>query len=243
MSFLGGNAAGFGSSGRRDDVERVRSLPCTAFDLSCCLPGGAFRADNAPACAGRQRSCGPIQATAGRCAAACRQLLPLPLPCLQVLPTLTLLQLFTADPSVPLSTGAGPAAAPGGGYAPPGSALSPPLGYGNDSSSLNTLDEPVWETVKRDLRRIYKNLVGATAHRDHCVRGGPVLPPALPCRFYQSLHSGRTSRCCFQSLLHPSAAAMIMACPATCCRSWWCSRSRIARSSRRRCATGTCGAP
>ncbi|KAL4440429.1 hypothetical protein ABPG75_003430 [Micractinium tetrahymenae] len=89
MSFLGGNAAGFGASGRRDDVER----------------------------------------------------------------------LFTADPSVPVSTGAGAAAAPGGGYAPPGSALSPPLGYGGEASSMNTLDEPVWETVKRDLRRIYKNLV------------------------------------------------------------------------------------
>lgn len=67
------------------------------------------------------------------------------------------LQLFTAEPSVPVSSVGGPA---GGGYAPPGSnggATSPPLGFGGGPS--NTLDEPVWDTIKRDLLRIYKNLV------------------------------------------------------------------------------------
>lgn len=68
-------------------------------------------------------------------------------------------QLFTSPPSVPLSTGAA-APLPGGGYAPPAGAgdLSPPLGFG-PGAAINTLDEPVWETIKRDLKRIYKNLV------------------------------------------------------------------------------------
>jgi hypothetical protein len=39
----------------------------------------------------------------------------------------------------------------------PGDDVSPPLGFG--AADQNTLDEPVWETAKRDLRRIYKNLV------------------------------------------------------------------------------------
>lgn len=66
-------------------------------------------------------------------------------------------RLFTAEPSVPVSSVGGPA---GGAYAPPGSnggATSPPLGFGSGPS--NTLDEPVWDTIKRDLLRIYKNLV------------------------------------------------------------------------------------
>lgn len=63
---------------------------------------------------------------------------------------------------MPVSTGASP-----GGYVPPGGGSGPtplplgggggPLGFGGGPS--NTLDEPVWETVKRDLLRIYKNLV------------------------------------------------------------------------------------
>lgn len=58
---------------------------------------------------------------------------------------------------MPVSSVGGPA---GGAYAPPGSnggATSPPLGFGSGPS--NTLDEPVWDTIKRDLLRIYKNLV------------------------------------------------------------------------------------
>lgn len=58
---------------------------------------------------------------------------------------------------MPVSSVGGPA---GGTYAPPGSnggATSPPLGFGSGPS--NTLDEPVWDTIKRDLLRIYKNLV------------------------------------------------------------------------------------
>lgn len=62
---------------------------------------------------------------------------------------------------MPVSSVGGPA---GGAYAPPyappganGGATSPPLGFGGGPS--NTLDEPVWDTIKRDLLRIYKNLV------------------------------------------------------------------------------------
>ena len=71
------------------------------------------------------------------------------------------LQLFTSDPSVPVSTGAPPA--PAGGYAPPPGAGEPglavlPGGFGSGAAP-NTLDEPIWATVKRDLLRIYKNLV------------------------------------------------------------------------------------
>jgi hypothetical protein len=39
----------------------------------------------------------------------------------------------------------------------PRGAAGAALGFG--SAPQNTLDEPVWETVKRDLKRIYKNLV------------------------------------------------------------------------------------
>lgn len=86
-------------------------------------------------------------------AAAAPAVLPPPCPACPCPP----LQLFTAEPSVPVSSVGGPA---GGGYAPPGSnggATSPPLGFGGGPS--NTLDEPVWDTIKRDLLRIYKNLV------------------------------------------------------------------------------------
>lgn len=66
------------------------------------------------------------------------------------------LQLFQAEPTpVPVSSSAG-------GYQPAGlaspnaaGATSPPLGFGTAS----TLDEPIWHTIKRDLKRIYKNLV------------------------------------------------------------------------------------
>lgn len=63
------------------------------------------------------------------------------------------MQLFQASPSVPVSTAAG-----GGGYQPPGGdpATSPPLGFGATS---NTLDEPIWTTIKRDMLRVWKNLV------------------------------------------------------------------------------------
>ncbi len=58
------------------------------------------------------------------------------------------LQLFTAEPSVPVST-------PGaGGYTPPTDPS--PSGFGNIT---NTLDEPISETIKRDVIRIYRNLV------------------------------------------------------------------------------------
>ena len=68
------------------------------------------------------------------------------------LPT-ALPQLFQAEPTpVPVSSSAG-------GYQPAGlgspAPTSPPLGFG----SASTLDEPVWDTVKRDLKRIWKNLV------------------------------------------------------------------------------------
>jgi hypothetical protein len=52
-------------------------------------------------------------------------------------------QLFQPEQAVPVSTSAG-------GYQPAAS------GIGNVT---NTLDEPIWETVKRDLKRIYRNLV------------------------------------------------------------------------------------
>lgn len=59
------------------------------------------------------------------------------------------MQLFAEDPSVPVST-TGP-----GAYQPPlGSAA--PTGFGNVN---NTLDEPIWETIKRDIIRIWRNLV------------------------------------------------------------------------------------
>ena len=36
-------------------------------------------------------------------------------------------------------------------------------GYGAPLVVENTLDEPIWETIKRDLRRIWKNLVSCGA--------------------------------------------------------------------------------
>lgn len=80
-----------------------------------------------------------------------------------------LLQLFTAEPSVPVSTSGGYAAASGSGGSPTRGAAAPLTGFGSPGSSggggipgmppQNTLDEPVWQTAKRDLLRIYKNLV------------------------------------------------------------------------------------
>ena len=70
-------------------------------------------------------------------------------------------QLSPGAPSVPVSTSGGGAGGyappPGGGGGSPTAATSPPLGFG--SAPSNTLDEPILETVKRDLKRIYKNLV------------------------------------------------------------------------------------
>lgn len=57
-------------------------------------------------------------------------------------------QLFSGEPA---PEPAQPAAAP-----PP--AGSGPSGFGGGGEALNTLDESVWETVKRDLVRIAKNL-------------------------------------------------------------------------------------
>ena len=58
---------------------------------------------------------------------------------------------------MPVSTGGAGYAAPPGGGGSPTAATSPPLGFG--SAPSNTLDEPILETVTRDLKRIYKNLV------------------------------------------------------------------------------------
>lgn len=67
--------------------------------------------------------------------------------------TLPLLQLFSGEPSVPVSSGGG-ATAPG--YQPTASGETPATAFGNVT---NTLDEPIWETVKRDVVRIWRNLV------------------------------------------------------------------------------------
>lgn len=58
------------------------------------------------------------------------------------------MQLFSAEAPVPVSTTSG------GYHAAP--STSGPAGFGNVS---NTLDEPIWETVKRDIVRIYRNLI------------------------------------------------------------------------------------
>jgi hypothetical protein len=46
-------------------------------------------------------------------------------------------------------------------YQPAGSGSPSASGarQGFGSGPSNTLDEPIWETAKRDLKRIYKNLV------------------------------------------------------------------------------------
>ena len=69
----------------------------------------------------------------------------------------TLLQLFQQEPShvpaVPVSSGSQQAtASPSGGY----SQSAPDA---TSTENLNTLDEPVWHTIKRDLIRIYGNLI------------------------------------------------------------------------------------
>ncbi len=58
------------------------------------------------------------------------------------------MQLFTGEPSVPVSTP--------GGYQPPSTTDTAPSGFGNIT---NTLDEPITETIKRDVIRIWRNLV------------------------------------------------------------------------------------
>lgn len=67
-------------------------------------------------------------------------------------------RLFQQEPSnvpaVPVSSGSQQAAAsPSGGHNSQGAPDSP------NAQNLNTLDEPVWHTIKRDLIRIYGNLV------------------------------------------------------------------------------------
>ncbi|KAK9832638.1 hypothetical protein WJX81_006038 [Elliptochloris bilobata] len=69
-------------------------------------------------------------------------------------------RLFQSGPSVPTSTPAqAPLSptAPGDNGAGGGAAGGGAAGFG--SAPLNTLDEPVWATVKRDLKRIGDNLV------------------------------------------------------------------------------------
>jgi len=68
-----------------------------------------------------------------------------------------LLQLFQQEPShvpaVPVSSGSQQAtASPSGGY-------SQSAPDSTSAENLNTLDEPVWHTIKRDLIRIYGNLI------------------------------------------------------------------------------------
>ncbi len=68
-----------------------------------------------------------------------------------------LLQLFQQEPShvpaVPVSSGSQQAtASPSGGY----SQSAPDA---TSTENLNTLDEPVWHTIRRDLIRIYGNLI------------------------------------------------------------------------------------
>ena len=67
------------------------------------------------------------------------------------------MQLFQQDasdvPAVPAASASHQsAAAPSGGYSQ-GAPESP------TAEALNTLDEPVWHTIRRDLKRIYGNLV------------------------------------------------------------------------------------
>lgn len=69
----------------------------------------------------------------------------------QALP-LGAMQLFQADAPTPVPVSSTPGYQ---GIPPPPSATSPPLGMG----SLSTLDEPIWHTIRRDLNRIWKNLV------------------------------------------------------------------------------------
>lgn len=62
-------------------------------------------------------------------------------------------RLFQADPTstVPVSIATS--------YQPASSGSPSGARQGFGSGSSNTLDEPIWETAKRDLKRIYKNLV------------------------------------------------------------------------------------
>jgi hypothetical protein len=60
-----------------------------------------------------------------------------------------MVQLFSGEPSVPVSTA-------GYAHTPAAGGEEGPSGFGNIT---NTLDEPIWETAKRDLVRIWRNLV------------------------------------------------------------------------------------
>ena len=70
-------------------------------------------------------------------------------------------QLFQGGPSVPTSTSAQAPLSPTalGGNGASGGAAGGGTAGGFGSAPLNTLDEPVWATVKRDLKRIGDNLV------------------------------------------------------------------------------------
>lgn len=63
-------------------------------------------------------------------------------------------QLFAAESSVPLSTDAEVGPSP-----PQSWAVGSAAEGGGISEDPNTLDEPVWETAKRDIVRIWRNLV------------------------------------------------------------------------------------
>jgi hypothetical protein len=68
---------------------------------------------------------------------------------------LCLLQLFQHEPSHGV-----PVAAPAPGFAAVPSGNLSPTGFGSQPHEHNsTLDEPVWQTILRDVRRIYANLV------------------------------------------------------------------------------------
>ena len=119
-------------------------------------------------------------------------------------PLVFILQLFTGDPSVPVSTAAdasGYAAAGSGSPRAGGEGTSlPTLGFGGGPQ--NTLDEPVWETAKRDLRRICKNLVReGTA----CAGLAPCPPRCLTTVAYHLPLEGRRHRRCHLCFAVPAA--------------------------------------
>ena len=106
------------------------------------------------------------------------------------------LQLFQHDtsvPSVPVPTHE------------PSSFGGSDLGGGHSPTSahhlpLNTLDEPVWETILRDVKRIYGNLklvvfpFGTRDQQTTALRNwdlwGPMVSSLLPSQFLASIHSG-----------------------------------------------------
>ena len=65
------------------------------------------------------------------------------------------MQLFTDEPSVPVSTPPS-STTQNNAYQPTATSSDIPPAFGNIN---NTLDEPIWETIKRDVIRIWRNLV------------------------------------------------------------------------------------